>query len=345
MLSRVAESVYWIGRYLERAENTARFIDVNLLMSLDAPITFSEQWQPVVAITGDLAPFEERYGVANRRNVIQFLASDRDNPSSIVSCVTKARENARSIREVISSEMWEQTNRFYLLVSNRSAPERAQAFPYEFFSDVKLRSHTIAGVAANTMSHGQAWQFFQLGRLLERADNMTRLLDVKYFLLLPSLEHVGGAVDEMEWSILLRSATAFEMYRKQYGRITPENVIEFLLLDKEFPRAVLFCVLGAEESLHAITGSPRGAYRNSAEQRLGRLSSELAYTQVYDIIASGLHEFLDGFQSRLNEVGSAISDTFFSLQPAASSPVLERRRLGGDVLSGDQGQRGSGSDS
>ena len=344
MLSRVAESVYWIGRYLERAENTARFVDVNLQMSLDAPITFSDQWQPVVTITGDLEPFVQKYGQATRESAIQFLASDLDNPNSIVSCVTKARENARSVREVISSETWGQINRFYLLVSNRAAGQRALSFSYEFFSDVKLLSQTIAGVADQTMSHGQAWHFLQLGRMLERADNMTRLLDVKYFLLLPSLEHVGGAVDEMQWSILLRSATAFEMYRKQYGRISPERVVEFLLLDKEFPRAVLFCLLTVEQSLHSITGSPRGAYRNVAEQRLGRLSAELAYTQVYDIIASGLHEFLDGFQSKLNDAGRAIGDTFFSLHaPAAPSP--ERRSLFSDVLFGDQSQRGTGSDS
>ena len=341
MLSRVANSVYWAGRYLERAENIARFIDVNLHMSLDAPIAFSEQWQPVVTITGALATFSERYAVADRDSVIRFLASDSENPGSIVSCVTSARENARSIREVISSEMWEQINRFYLLVSNRTAAQRALSFSHEFFSDVKLLSQTIAGVADHTMSHGQAWHFLQLGRLLERADNTTRLLDVKYFLLLPSPRDVGRPVDEMEWSILLRSATAFEMYRKRYGRIAPDHVMEFLLLDKEFPRAVLFCLLAAGESLHAISGSPRGAYRNPAEQRLGRLSSELAYANVYDIIASGFHEFLDGFQSKLNELDDAVSSTFFGLEPAAAPTIQEERRATGDVLSRDQSQRWS----
>ena len=341
MLSRVANSVYWIGRYLERAENIARFIDVNLQMSLDAPITFSEQWQPVVTITGDLGPFMERYKVADRQNVIRFLASDPDNPNSILSCITKARQNARSVREIISSEIWEQVIRFYLLVSNRSAAQRALSFSHEFFSDVKLMSQTVAGVADHTMSHGQPWHFLQLGRLLERADNTTRLLDVKYFLLLPSPDQVGGPVDEMEWSMLLRSATAFEMYRKRYGRISPDRVIEFLLLDKEFPRAVLFCLQAAEDSLHAITGSPRGAYSNPAEQRLGRLGAELAYTHVYDIIASGLHEFLDGFQGKLNDLDDALSSTFFSLQPLSQ----DGRGQIGDVLSGHQGQRWPGSDS
>src|SRR6266545_4138709 len=214
MLSRVADSLYWMARYIERAESTARFIDVNLNMSLDSPITFSDQWQPLVAITGDLEAFRARYSEAKRDNVIEFLALDKDNPSSILSCLSKARENARSIREVISSETWEQVNRFYLLVSSQAARRRARESSSTFFSDVKLNAHLLAGVADNTTSHGEAWHFMQLGRLLERADNTSRLLDVKYFLLLPSLGDVGGAIDDMQWAILLRSATAFEMYRK-----------------------------------------------------------------------------------------------------------------------------------
>jgi uncharacterized alpha-E superfamily protein len=341
----VAEALYWAGRYIERAENTARFIDVNLQMGLDAPLAFSEQWEPLVAITGGRAAFYERYEEATRENVIHYLASDRENPSSIVSCLTQARENARSIRDVLSSEVWEQTNRFYLLVSRDHAADRAQHDSYQFFSEVKLLSQLIQGVADNTMSHGQAWHFLRLGRSIERADNTSRLLDVKYFLLLPTVEHVGSALDEMQWSVLLRASSAFEMYRKRHGRIAQESVIDFLLLDKEFPRAVLFCLLLAEESLQAITGSRPGTFRNPAEQRLGRLRSELAYAQVYDIIAAGLHEFVDGFQTRLNAVGSAIGDTFFTLQPLTPAAGKAGGRSGRDVLSGDQSQGRPGGDS
>src|SRR5262249_2383122 len=148
----------------------------------------------------------------------------------------------------------------------------------------------------------------------ERADNTSRLLDVKYFLLLPSVDEVGGAVDEMQWAVVLRSATAFEMYRKRFGAIAPESVIDFLLLDTEFPRAVLFCLTGAEGAVHAISGTPLGMFQNPAEQRLGRLRAELAYLQVYDIIATGLHEFLNNLQVRLNEIGAAIAGTFFGMQ-------------------------------
>jgi uncharacterized alpha-E superfamily protein len=311
MLSRVAESIYWMARYIERAENTARYIDVSLNMSLDAPIAFSDQWQPLVSITGSLAAFETGYSVASRDNVIQFLTLDLENPSSILSCLRTARENARSIREVISTDTWEQVNRFYLMVSSPNAPRRIKENPGVFFADVRRYSQLIAGVANATTSHGEAWHFMQLGRLLERADNTSRLLDVKYFLLLPSVEEVGGAVDEMEWSIVLRSATALAMYRQRFGEITPDNVVDFLLLNPEFPRSVFFCIEHAEASVHAITGTPPGSFRNPVERLVGQLRSELAYAQVHDIISAGLHEFLDSFQSQLNRVGDAVTETFF----------------------------------
>jgi uncharacterized alpha-E superfamily protein len=319
MLSRVAESTYWMARYIERAENIARFIDVSLNMSLDAPLAFSDQWQPLVSITGSLENYQRHYDDPNRDSVIQFLALDRENPSSILSCLRTARENARSIREVISADAWEQVNRFYLMVNSPNAPRRVKESPGTFFADVKRYSQLIAGVSDATMSHDEAWHFMQLGRLLERADNTSRLLDVKYFLLLPSVEEVGGAVDEMEWSILLRSATALAMYRRRFGPIMPENVVDFLLLEIEFPRSVLFCLERAEESVHAITGTPPGSFRNPVERRLGQLRSELAYSQVHDIISEGLHEFLDTFQGHLNRIGDAISETFFGLQPANSA--------------------------
>ena len=312
MLSRVAEAVYWVGRYIERAENIARFIDVNLQMTLDAPSSFSEQWSPLVAITGDMEGFKERYEGTTRENVIEYLASDRGQRQLDPLLPAEGARERPLVREVISSEMWEQINRFYLTVSNGAARRRPILDSYQFFSEVKLHSQQVAGVADNTMSHGEAWHFFQLGRLLERADNTSRLLDVKYFLLLPSPEDVGGAIDEMQWSILLRSASAFEMYRKRHGRIAPEHVVDFLLLETEFPRAILYCLMRAEDSLQAVSGLHGARFGNQAQQLLGRLRSELAYGQAYDIIAAGLHEFLDGLQGKLNAIGSAIGETFFA---------------------------------
>lgn len=316
MLSRVAESLYWMSRYVERAENIARFIDVTWNMILDLPEGSSEQWQPLVSTTGDHEEFAEKYGEATQQSVIQFLTFDPDYPNSILSCLHQARDNARSIREVISSEMWEQLNVFYHRVMEQALGGAARESMYDFFHEVRMASHLFEGITDATMSHGEGWHFARLGRLLERADKTTRILDVKYFVLLPTVGDVGSAVDDLQWSAVLRSVSGFEMYRKRHHGIAPNRVVDFLVLDPEFPRAVQFCVQSAEQSLHAISGTPLGTFRNVAEQRMGQLRSELAYAQVDEIINNGLHEFLDDLQTQLNSLSTAIHETFFALQPA-----------------------------
>ncbi len=313
MLSRVADSIYWMNRYVERAENIARFVDVNLHLLLESPAGMAQQWRPLVLTTGDLEFFEEHYGEANADNVIQFLTFDEDYPNSIVSCLRAARENARSVREVISSEMWEQLNQFYLMV-REAAPGQPLSTLHDFFTEVKLSSHLFAGVMDATLSHNEGWHFGQIGRLLERADKTARILDVKYFILLPSVQDVGTMMDEVQWIALLKSASAFEMYRKRRKhRITPIGVVEFLILDREFPRAMRFCLLQAERSLHQITGTPAGTWSNPAERALGRLRSELDYLVAEEVIHVGLHEFLDSLQEQMNDVGEQIFETFFAL--------------------------------
>jgi uncharacterized alpha-E superfamily protein len=318
MLSRVADSIYWISRYIERAENVARFIDVNLNLMLDLPVGTSEQWAPLVHTTGDLLLFQQRCGQTTKENVEAFLTFDTDNPNSILSCLRMARENARSVREIISSEMWEQVNTFYLMVRAAASEGRIMEAPQQFFTEVKMASHLFVDITDATMSHGEGWHFGRMGRLLERADKTSRILDVKYFILLPAVAYVGTPFDDIQWAAVLKSASAFEMYRKRHGRLVPDRVADFLILDREFPRAMHDCIVKAEESLHAISGSPLGTFQNLAEQRLGRLRSELDYAQIQEIIASGLHEFLDAFQAKLNRVGDAICETFFALRPVAS---------------------------
>ena len=225
MLSRVADSIYWMSRYVERAENVARFIDVNLHLSLDVGPQMERQWDPLIYTTGDHAVFYERYGVATQENVVRFLTFDDANSNSILSCLRSARENARTVREMLSSQMWEELNKFYLLLHSVN-PDSVLASPFEFFSQIKLASYVLEGVTEATMSHGEAWHFRRLGRLLERADKTSRILDVKYFLLLPSAADVGTPLDTNQWGALLKSASALEMYRKRYGRITPEQVAE-----------------------------------------------------------------------------------------------------------------------
>lgn len=323
MLSRVADSIYWMCRYIERAENVARFVDVNLNLTLDLSLQEAHQWQPLVVTTGDSADFVARYGKATQESVMTFLAFDEANPNSIVSCLKLARENARTVREIISSEMWERVNQFYLMVRAAAASKSLDS-PHAFFTEVKKASHLFAGVTATTMSHNEGWQFARMGMMVERADKTARILDVKYFILLPDVEYVGTPFDVILWSALLKSASAFEMYRKRYNRIYPSSVAEFLILDRDFPRSIRHCLIRVEGSLRAITGSGPGTFTNSAEQLLGRLRSELDYARIDDVIADGLHEFLDTFQAKLNVFGDAVFDTFFALRPVPKQAETNR---------------------
>lgn len=316
MLSRVADSIYWMNRYVERAENVSRFVDVNLNLLLDAPMGTKQQWEPLVTTTGDRNIFQERYGEATVKNVLNFLTFDAEYPNSIRSCVKLARENARSVREIISSEMWEQLNEFYLQVEE-AAKSTDLAEPYGFYPEVKKASHMFAGVMDATMSHNEGWHFGQLGRFLERADKTARILDVKYFILLPSVEAIGSPLDNLQWISLLRSASAYEMYCKCQHMIHPSGVVDFLVLHPEFPRSIRWSVLQAEKSLHKISDTPSGSWRLSSERRLGKVRSHLEYITLEEIFQIGLHEFLDNLQNDLNHVGSAITEDFFGLALAA----------------------------
>ncbi|PLX80656.1 MAG: hypothetical protein C0614_07205 [Desulfuromonas sp.] len=322
MLSRVAESIYWMSRYVERAENVARIMDANYHMILDLPAGVGEQWEPLVVTTGDEQLFKEFHDNFNRENVVTFLAFDPRNPNSILSCLRSARENARSVREWISSEMWQQINTFYLMLKEASQSGGGIELPHEFFVEIMMASHLFAGLSENTMTHGEGWQFARLGRMLERADKTARIIDVKYFILLPSIDYIGTPFDHILWGSILRSASAFEMYRKQYGQIAPDQIIEFLVLDGEFPRAIHHSLIMADLSLRTISGTMRGRFTNRAEKSLGRLLADIDYTTVEDIKACGLHEFIDNLQTRLNEIGMVVQETFFA--PPAPSVVVNQ---------------------
>jgi uncharacterized alpha-E superfamily protein len=301
-------------------------VDVNLNLMLDSPVGDDQQWQPLVNITGDHEAFVKRYkDDASQQNVIQFLTFDHENPNSILSCLRAARENARSVREIISSEMWLQLNTFYLMVNSAASSGKGFRSPHEFFTEVKLSSHLFSGITDATMTHGEGWHFGRLGRLLERADKTSRILDVKYFILLRSVADVGTPLDEVQWVAVLRSASAFEMYRKRHGRITPQAIAEFLLLDAEFPRAIRFCLTTARDSLHAISGTPIGTYRKPAEKLLGQICSDLSYANVDDVMAEGLHEYLDTLQTKMNLASTGIYERFLAKRmPEEKSTAKER---------------------
>jgi uncharacterized alpha-E superfamily protein len=326
MLSRVADSIYWMSRYVERAENVARFIDVNLQLVLDAPLGREHQWQPLVNATGDEKEFAKYYESPTQEEVVEFLTFDARNPNSILSCLRSARENARSVREVISSSMWLQLNKFYLMVKSAAAAPKNLDQATEFFHEVKLCSHLFAGVTDATMTHGTGWHFSQMGRMLERADMASRILDVKYYILLRSPEDAGTPFDHIQWGAVLRSASAFEMYCKRHGRISPRGVVDFLMLDREFPRSMLFCLFSARDSLHLISGNAPRRFRCAPERLLGQICSDLAFVSVDEIIQYGLHEYIDQIQTKLNLTGRAIVERFFAPKPTPTSntsPTVE----------------------
>ncbi len=314
MLSRVADSIFWLGRYVERAENYSRFIDVNCNLAIDLPPDVEEQWEPLVAATGDLVLYKKKYQNFDRNNVLHFMGFDSDNPNSILSSISKARENARMIRENLTRETWEKLNEIYHVVKNGVRKKIwLRDDPQRFFIEVKYGIQLLYGIADNSVARVEGWYFSQLGQLLERADKTSRILDVKYHLLLPSVKEVGSPIDFLQWAALLKSVSGFNTYRRFYGHIEPAGVVEFLVLNKYFPRSILFCLKEAESCLHSISGTD-GGYSNQAEKKIGAMRSELEFADVNDVINHGLHEYLDGMQLKINGISNAIYDKFFRIR-------------------------------
>ncbi|WP_179353877.1 alpha-E domain-containing protein [Winogradskyella vidalii] len=315
MLGRVANTIYWMNRYLERAENYARFMDVNFNLSLEMSPNETQQWKPLVVITGDWALYESLYEKAEKNTVINFMAFEVENPNSIYNCICNARENARAIRTEITKEVWEQINALYYLIKNTSNKKRLSDNEVRsFFSDIKNGCQLLYGIYDATISRNEGWNFAKLGQFIERADKTSRVLDVKYHLLLGSAKQVGSSLDLIQWTALLKSVSAYDMYRKKYGKLSSTTIAEFLILDTDFPRSILNCLIRAEQSIGRLCGSSFG-YSNLAQKQLGALKSQLEFTDINDIIANGLHEYLDNIQGKLNDISSAIYESFFSIEP------------------------------
>jgi uncharacterized alpha-E superfamily protein len=318
MLSRVADAIYWSSRYVERAENAARFVDVNLNLMLDTPIAKRDGWEPLVLTTGDQEWYYKHYEDASPEKVAWFLTFDRSYPNSLISTLSLARENAQNAREVLSREMWQELNEVYLMVREASRRPFTLGDMSAFYDRIKLAGIHYEGVTNATLSRGEAWHFARLGRLLERADKTSRILDVKYYLLqrrAPETE----ALDQIGWTALLNSVSGLQMYRQLYHFISPENVTSFLLLNRHYPRAINYCTSEAQQSLHAITGTPLDISRFEPERLLGQLRARLSYDLISDVMEAGLHEYIDTVQERLNEIGAATQGLFFDDVPYLSA--------------------------
>ncbi len=312
MLSRVAETIYWMNRYIERAENYARFMDVNFNLSLELSPDLEEQWKPLVVTSGDWDLYKSLNKKIDKSKAIHFLGFDIRNPNSMHNCIVNARENARAIRPEITREVWEQINYLYYFVKDgvkKKMWERVD--PRNFFIEIKKGCQLLYGILDSTISKTEAWHFGKMGQMIERADKTSRVLDVKYHMLLPTPEAIGSPLDLVHWSALLKSVSAYDMYRKAYGKLTPPTITEFLIFDLNFPRSMRSCLVAAEQSLQAISFNETLS-TNRAIKQLGILKSQLEYAEINDVFSTGLHEYLDDFQLKLNSVSQEIYNVYFS---------------------------------
>jgi uncharacterized alpha-E superfamily protein len=295
---------------MERAENTARMLDVTYRMSLlkQAVAEPHHEWRAMLSISGLHEDFEERYDEPSAANVMHFMALDEKNPGSIYNSIFTARENARAVRGSITSEMWEALNSTWLEMRGIHAEGIAENGLSPFFEWVKERSHLSRGITHGTLLRDDTYRFLRLGTFFERADNTARILDVKYHILLPSLDDVGGAADYYQWGALLRSVSAFESYRKVYrDQITPKRVAELLILRSDMPRSLTTCMNEVNRLIQEINGPRAG----EVLRRCGLLQGELRFGSIDDIFAHGLHEYLSEFLERIYDMGDLINKTYF----------------------------------
>ncbi len=330
MLSRVAHSLYWMSRYIERAENITRLLEVNLQFLLDFQDiedgALKDHWGSIIASSGCEELFTSLYPTANNQTVTAFFAFDLRNPSSILACIYAARENARMIRDQISLEMWESINELYLFVKNRSTSEVWEDGPQDFFEHIKRHSHLFQGLTDSTYPRNEGWEFVQFGKFLERADMTTRILDVKYHILLPSGNDVGGAIDTAQWQAVLRSASALEAYRRFYVReILAWKVAEFLIFSDAFPRSLTYCVSQLDELLRRILGDHGPRIRTTAARTSRRLLADLQSLTISDVLKDGLHEFLLEAQKCLDRIGDEVVQTTM-FYPAEAFPEDQQQQ-------------------
>jgi len=309
MLSRTADHLYWMARYTERAESLARMLDVNTRMSLlpQGPEIIAQAWAATLTINGLMDAYHERHGTITAVNALTFMAFDRDNPQSIYGCLRSARENARAVRGTLTSEVWETLNSTWLDLRTSSAFAAASSDTGDFFEWVKQRCHLTRGAIQGTLLRDEAFHFTWLGTSLERADNTARLLDVKYHLLLLRGEFTGGAADYYQWSALLNSVSAFEIYRKVYrDQITPRRVAELLILREDLPRSLHRCMTEVYDNLKAVASSQS----TETERRAGEIQASLRFGRIHDVFRGGLHEYLVQFLARISDLGDRIAQDF-----------------------------------
>jgi len=314
VLSRVAESLYWMARYVERAEDLTRALAVHFQALLDAPHEDAERgWTSLLTLTGGEEPFARHFERVDEESVCEFFICHSANANAVVACVARARENARAVRDQISSEMWEHLNRLYFAVKDTRAGDFPRG-PYELYRQMRDGSQAFQGITHATMTHGEAFHFMQLGKHLERATQTVRLLGVRYANV--NAHEDGTAVATLELIAMLKSCSAFEPFRQTAGHLAAAEVVDFLLLHRRFPRAVLCSLASCAEALQSVgAASPAAESRpDRPRQALGKLCAELEYLDIHEVLGPGMDAFLDGLVTKVHRVGDEIAATYFSTQ-------------------------------
>lgn len=306
MLSRVASSIYWMGRYLERAENTARIINVNSHLLLDLPRRIQLGWEPIVDILSNRDLFYSSYDEASEHNVVSFMVSDQNNPSSIISSLSSARENARTIREIIPREAWEQINSIFLTSIEDKEAVFSRRQRYDYLSKIILSNQMITGLLSGTMTHDEGYEFLRVGRNIERADMTTRIIDVRSASLLPDMEHEQEAFENIQWMGVLKSLTGYQMYRREIRlRISRPDVLKFLLLEDMFPRSVQHTLNQVSDCIASLPKS------ESTSLAIKEVNQQLVDAKPASLKQEKLHEFIDEIQLGLSNIHDSVSDTYF----------------------------------
>ena len=313
MLSRVAERMYWFGRQVERAENTIRLINVNANLILDLPRVSNQIWAGLIDITGSNLLFYKKYTRADERNVIRFLLTDKSNPGSLVSTVKMAREDGRVTREILPSEAWERINEFYLYVNRNAEKSLKRDGRFKFLNEVTRYCSQITGQLFDGMSHSHAYSFVRLGINLERADMGTRIVDVGCLNLLRKNETTPGIFDDLLWVNVLRSLSAYQTYRQQVkDRVNGEDVVDFLLRDRDFPRSINHCLYEINKCFTRLPGDDAPLRAVTQTQRL------VHETKIEGLLETGVHEFIDEIQIELGNLHTLIGQTWFGHEIAGT---------------------------
>jgi uncharacterized alpha-E superfamily protein len=306
MLSRVANNVYWMARYIERCENTARLINVNSNLLLDLPKRVRLGWEPIIDILGIRESFSEHFQESDERSIIRFLVASPANTGSIVSSLGWARENARTIRDIIPREAWEQVNQLYMHVKNDVNSALAQRSRYDYLRRTILGAQTITGLLAGTMTHDEGYDFLRMGRNLERADMTTRIIDVRSATLLQEMEGDLTPFENIQWMSVLKSLTAYQMYRRTMRiRVRGPDVLRFLLQESKFPRSFFHCLGEVESCLKDLP------HNEKPLKSLGQLQRKVLRVNPDNLSQDDLHKLIDDLQLALAKLNSHIADTYF----------------------------------